>query len=152
MIRGQQSMEFILIFVFSLIIFVLLFGMILSGLTDQEEARLMSRINGLSHSLVQTIDLIDAGPSDAHYTFTFPETLDGHAYSVEFRERTILVRSGDLERIRSSPQIALIGDPGVVDTSIEPAVVLSLSSGMPPCSITIRKRAGTTEVDVHGGC
>ena len=146
MMRGQLSMEFVLVFVFSMLVFVILFGLFVSGFADQEQVRIANRAEGLSRHLALTIDLIESGPSQATYEFTFPPNLGGFGYTVEVLERFVFVTvdGSDIRSTHPIRQVALSGD-ALDTTGTYDVLRLTIDPQGAPCQLTIAKD-GDTEV------
>lgn len=146
MMRGQLSMEFVLVFVFSMLVFIILFGFVVSGFSDQEEARLINRAESLSRHLALTIDLIATGPAEASYEFTFPPQIGGLGYEVEIRERMVFVTIDEMG-IRTPHPIRTISLAGAFEADPEDHAKIHIEPGA-ECSVIISRTTDETEVIV----
>ena len=137
--RGQQSMEFILIFAFSMIVFIILAGVAASSFSNQETNRLANQAENVARTFSLTLDLLSSGPADATYDFAFPPYINGRPYTVEIRESSTLIIVEGVRVLRPGPRIDMIAGDLASSEAGESYARFDVGPDSPCTSVTITK-------------
>ena len=131
-------MEFILIFAFSMIVFIILAGVAASSFSNQETNRLANQAENVARTFSLTLDLLSSGPSEATYDFAFPPYINGRPYTVEIRESSTLIIVEGVRVLRPGPRINTISGNPVDDSGSETYSRFNVGPEN-PCTVTITK-------------
>lgn len=145
--RAQLSMEFILLFTLTFVVFLILVGVAISGFSDRSQDSALEATDALTSSLALHLDLISRGPGAVTYTFLLPKKLDDQSYTLQFGSSGIIIvrieDAGVVSMRRTIPFELDSLTPGVVIAGSEDQATISvdLLPEDPLCEIGIERDA-----------
>lgn len=152
--RAQLSMEFILLFTLTFVVFLILVGIAISGFSDQSQDSSIRAADSLASSIALHLDMIGRGPGDVTYVFPLPNKIDEQNYSVEFRDSgLVLVRiiGSDVVSVRPTLPFGLSGNALETSDGGEEGRLLQInraSDDPADCTFLIERVTGALQVKV----
>ena len=86
--KGQVSLEFIMIFAFALIIFVLLLAVLMQFLESGRNTRILQEYEYVADSISRNLLIVAKGPGEVAINFKLPEKIANSDYEVKLDKTT----------------------------------------------------------------
>jgi len=86
--KGQVSLEFIMIFAFALIIFVLLLAVLMQFLESGRNTRILQEYEYVADSISRNLLIVAKGPGEVNINFMLPDKIANSEYEVKLDKTT----------------------------------------------------------------